>query len=353
MSIYDSELWINDLDEAISEMNGLEALCGKSVLITGATGLICSAIVDLMIRYNETHDDKITIYATGRSPEKLERRFRPFSSRTYLKFVKFEAGVDALSSLNDSIDYIIHGAGNATPGNIIREPVETMTANIIGLKTLLDYVRDSGASRLLYISSSEVYGLKDNSEPFSEDEYGYIDILNARNSYSVGKRAAETLCISHLSEYNIDTVIARPGHVYGPTASPNDNRVSSAWAYMAAHGEDLVMKSNGAQIRSYCYCIDCATAILTVLLKGESGSAYNISNPTSVISIKDMAELISRFGGVKLISEAPTEHDRSAFNPMTNSSLDSSKLISLGWRGLFDAERGFEHTIGVLRGMRS
>ncbi len=350
MSIYDSKLWIKDLDEAISEMNGLDTLCGKSVLLTGATGLICSAIVDLLIRYNETHDDKITIYATGRSIEKLERRFGVFSGRTYLKLFKFETSVDDLSSLKSDVDYIIHGAGNASPGDIIREPVETMTANIIGLKTLLDYERDTGASRLLYISSSEVYGLKDNSEPFSEDEYGHIDILNARNSYSVGKRAAETLCVSYLSEYNTDTVIVRPGHVYGPTASPNDNRVSSAWAYMASRKEDLIMKSDGSQIRSYCYCIDCATAILTVLLKGKSGSAYNISNPASVISIKDLAELISRSAGVNLISEELTEQDRYAFNPMANSSLDSSKLISLGWRGLFDAERGVEHTIRVLRG---
>lgn len=109
----------------------------------------------------------------------------------------------------------------------------------MGLKYLLDCAKNSGAKRILYISSSEVYGRKEGNLPYKTDEYGYIDLLNARNSYSVGKRAAETLCASYLSEYGVESVIIRSDHIYGPTAVKYDNRVSSAWAYAGARGEDI------------------------------------------------------------------------------------------------------------------
>jgi nucleoside-diphosphate-sugar epimerase len=125
--------------------------------------------------------------------------------------------------------------------------------------------------------------------------------------------------------------------------------VSSAWAYAVAAGEDIVMKSDGSQIRSYCYCLDCASAILKVLVKGESVRAYNISNPDSVISIKQMAELLAESADVELRFELPTEAEKKGFNPMSNSSLDSTELQELGWKGLFGAERGFAHTVEILK----
>ena len=165
----------------------------------------------------------------------------------------------------------------------------------------------------------------------------------------MGKRAAETLCASFADEYGVSTVITRPGHIYGPTAAANDNRVSSAWPYDVARGQNIVMKSAGSQIRSYCYCLDCASAILTVLVKGEPQHAYNISNPDSIISIREMAEILAEKAGVELHKELPTEAEKKSFNPMTNSSLDSTALEALGWRGLFNAQRGFGHTIEILK----
>jgi nucleoside-diphosphate-sugar epimerase len=232
---------------------------------------------------------------------------------------------------------------------IIKEPVETMMSNFLGMKYLLDYAKEQGTERILYISSSEVYGEKEGSEPYKEGQYGYIDLLNSRNSYSVGKRAAETLCASYADEYGMESVIVRPGHIYGPTASPFDKRVASAWSYAVAKGEDIVMKSDGSQIRSYCYCLDCASAMLKVLLCGENCHAYNISNPDSIISIKDMAEILSESAGVKLRMELPTEEEKKGFNPMSNSSLESESLTGLGWHGCFDAKTGFAHTVKILK----
>lgn len=348
MSLYKSKLWISDIDETLELLPELDELAGKSVMITGCTGLICSAVVDVLIRWNETHREKIHILAAGRSEEKIADRFAPYNMEDWFQFIPYDAA-STENVLDRHCDYIIHGASNASPNMIIKEPVETMLSNFVGTKFLLDYAREKGAKRFLYISSSEVYGKKDGSSPYRAGEYGYIDLLNPRNSYSVGKRAAETLCASYAEQYGVESVIVRPGHIYGPTASLSDNRVSSAWAYAVARGEDIVMKSDGAQIRSYCYCLDCASAVLKVLLKGQNVCAYNISNLHSVISIKQMAEILAESAGVKLKMELPTEAEKKGFNPMSNSSLDSSELIELGWQGLFGAKRGFSHTVEILK----
>ncbi len=345
--IFRDKLWLSDLEETIAELLEIGELAGSTVMVTGCTGLICSSVVDVLIRWNTTHDRKIIIVAAGRNKKKVEERFKPYSGENWFSFIPYDAS-SSENSFSFPCDFIIHGASNASPNKIIKEPVETMLSNFTGLKCLLDYAKEKNICRVVFISSSEVYGKKENDHPYRTDEYGYIDLLNPRNSYSVGKRAAETLCTSYSAEYGVESVIVRPGHIYGPTADPCDNRVSSAWAYAAARGEDIVMKSDGSQLRSYCYCLDCASAILKVLLRGESIRAYNISNPDSVITIREMAELLARFSGVKLRIELPNEEEKRSFNPMHNSSLDSTELLSLGWRGLFNAERGTSHTVKIL-----
>ncbi|MBQ6021787.1 MAG: NAD-dependent epimerase/dehydratase family protein [Clostridia bacterium] len=346
--IYQSSLWISDLDEVLASLPALSSLEGKSVMITGAAGLVLSAVTDLLIRYNETHEKKIGILAAGRWPEEMTGRFGDYTEKPYFTFVRYDASRTD-NSITLPCDYIIHGASNAFPEMIVKEPVETMLSNVLGVKYLLDYARECGAKRLLYISSSEVYGQKQSAEPYREGEYGYIDLLSPRNSYSVGKRAAETLCASYAAEYGVESVIVRPGHIYGPTAAPQDNRVASAWSWAAAKGEPIIMKSDGAQKRSYCYCLDCASAILKVLLEGENTRAYNISNPASIVTIREMAALVAKAGNVPLSQAEATEAEKKGFNPMSNSSLDSAGLESLGWRGLFDAPRGFAHTVQILR----
>ena len=346
--LYGNPTWISDIDKVIEVVPELDRLAGKSLMITGAAGLVCSAIVDIIFRYNDTHDEKIQVLAAGRWPEEMSARFGDQVNREDFTFVVYDASkTDNVSDVH--ADYIIHGASNASPNMIVKEPVETMMSNFLGMKYLLDYAKEQGTKRILYISSSEVYGEKEGTEPYKEGQYGYIDLLKSRNSYSVGKRAAETLCASYADEYGMESVIVRPGHIYGPTASPYDKRVASAWSYAVAKGEDIVMKSDGSQIRSYCYCLDCASAMLKVLLCGENCHAYNISNPDSIISIKDMAEILSKSAGVELRMELPTEEERKGFNPMSNSSLESASLTGLGWHGCFDAETGFGHTVKILK----
>ncbi|MDY5704141.1 MAG: NAD-dependent epimerase/dehydratase family protein [Lachnospiraceae bacterium] len=347
MAIYDSKTYIADIQRVLENFDFQRVLKDKSVLITGASGLICSSIADILFFLNETYNTNIQVYVAGRNEEKMAVRFTKFQNRPYYHYVYYDATQQ--NKFPSKVNYIIHGASNAYPSKYQSYPVETMLANFSALRELLEYSRMCGAERLLFISSSEIYGKKNNDKPYLEDEYGYIDILNVKSCYSNSKRAAETLCTCYSKEYNVNSIIVRPGHIYGPTASRSDTRVSSAFAFDAADGKKIILKSDGKQVRSYCYMLDAATAILSVILYGNNNEAYNISNPGSIVCIKDMAEIYAKVAGVNLSFDIPSSDEKKQFNPMNNSSLDSKKLLSIGWLGLFNAPTGFEHTIKIIK----
>lgn len=328
-----TEKYISDLAKITNSIPNVVRLKNKKILITGAGGLICSAIVDFLMELNRESGWCIQVYAGARKRESIARRFKHWQDSNALHFLQYDA-CEAFRTDID-FDYIIHGASNATPNAYISQPVETMLANIIGIKNALDYIREQGTGRVLYISSSEVYGKKKENTAYDESDYGYLDILNPRACYPSSKRAAETLCASYKKQYDVDCVIVRPGHIYGQTMTDSDNRAASQFSRDAKNGKDIIMKSAGTQLRSYCHVLDCASAILAVLLNGASGEAYNISNPESVVTIRQLAECIAEAANVKLVFECPTDEEKSSYNMMENSALTSDKLQALGWKGLF------------------
>ncbi len=342
-----SNKYIEELKNAAGSLD-LSPLKNKSLLITGGSGLILSALVDIIEYANEHSDQNTTLYLAARTTKELSDRFGDHTKKPSLKYVHY----DALMPIDFTCpaDYIIHGASNAHPAAYATEPVETLLANVMGLKDLLDYARKVSSKRVLYISSSEVYGRKDEARPFNEDDYGFVDILNPRACYPSGKRASETLCAAYYQEFNVETVIVRPGHIYGPTAAPYDTRATAQFARDVIAGRDIVMKSAGTQLRSYCYMIDCATAILTVLLKGKPSEAYNISNRDSVVSIRQIAEEFAKAAGKKLVFEKPTDQEQNSFNLMDNSSLNAEKLEALGWKAQYPMEKGVRSTIDIMNG---
>ena len=344
MKLLESKKYLQDIDIVLNSINFIDDLKNKSFFITGCNGLICSALVDLLIMANYKYDLNLSLYLATRNIQKTKDRFNESACCNYINY-------DANLPLNfsENVDFYIHGASNASPDLIIKEPVETIISNIYGLKEILNKAKEN---RVLYISSSEIYGNIITNNPIKENDTGPLELLNPRSSYSQSKRAAETLCASYISEYNSNIVIARPGHIYGPTASKSDIRVSSQFMYNAAQGTDLVLKSKGEQLRSYTYCLDCASALLTILIKGKNGEAYNISNPNSICSIADMAHAFSQSAGVNLRFELPIDEEKKAFNPMKNSSLDSTKLEQLVWKPVFTKEEGFNHSINILKELK-
>lgn len=337
--------FITDIHSVTEQIPQVRKLFNKTILMTGASGMVCSTIVEVLDYLNKYENAGITLILAGRSEERLKKRFNHENIK--YEYLKFDATKD--SSLKISADYIIHGASNANPRLYATEPVETLLGNIIGTNTVLNAARNNKNCRILIISSSEIYGKKDNNNPFLENEYGFVDCLSPRSCYPNGKRTAETLCASYMEEYNVDFTVARLGYIYGPSITKSDTRATAEFTRNAVDGQNIIMKSNGAQLRSYCYAFDCASAILTVLTSGESGQAYNISNRESVVTIRKMAELFAQAADVKVVYENPSDMELKGFNTMPNSSLNSNKLEKLGWKAVFSAERGVKRTIEILR----
>lgn len=342
MNLLKSDLYVKDLVRASNNID-LFFLNNKSILITGGLGLIGSAIVDLLIESRLIFKIEIDIYVGARNQHIYLKKYSEFP---FVHFVMY----DALKPLEFQFrpDFIIHSAGVARPDLYMQAPVETLLSNIEGIKNLLEFSKDESVKKMLYISSSEVYGRKESNEPFMEEDYGEIQIDDIRSSYPIAKIASEMLCRSFASQYDLFTIIARPGHVFGPSASHTDKRIASDFAYKAARGEALELKSPGKQKRSYCYSIDAAVQVLTILHNGEKGTAYNIGS-SEIISIREMAEIFAKAGNVKLIVTSPTEDEKKVFNPMINASLDNNKVINMGYQYTFSVTEGLIHTVNILK----
>ena len=340
---YTKEYW-DDVASCIGNIPEIEKLYNKNLLITGATGMLASPVVDIVSFLNREKNAGIKLIIAGRNRQRTLDRFAGVLNEEDIKFVEFDANY--IYKLNVEADYIIHAASNADNGMFLKEPAETLFSNVVGVKSMLDLNVKNKGSRLLYVSSSEVYGeLPEKSDYIKETDYGYVDVLSTRSCYPNGKRAAETLCSCYITEYGADVVIARPGYIYGPTIKESDKRASAAFTFDAAAGRNIVMKSRGEQLRSYCYMLDCATALLTILLKGECGQAYNISNKDAIVSIRDVAEALAKAGGVSVVFENPSDAEKSSYNTMKNSALDASKLEALGWKGMYGLDEGIKKTL--------
>ena len=248
-------------------------------------------------------------------------------------------------------DYIIHAASYASPNAFVQNPVEVMKSNIIGVSNLIEFGLAHQMKRFLYISTGEIYGEGDG-RVFDEEYSGYVNCLIPRSCYPSSKRAAETLCVSYAAEYGADVVIARPCHVYGPNFSEKDNRVYAQFIRNILNDSDIIMKSTGEQFRSWCYVVDCVSALLYVLLKGEKGQAYNIADSQSVISIKELAETIAEIGNKSVIMEVPSVSESLGYNVVTKSVFLTEKLEALGWSVEGTMKEKLEKTLKYERARR-
>jgi len=320
-----------------------EKLSRCNILVTGATGLIGGCLVEALMM-NPKRD--YHVYASGRNEERARKRFREFEGDMAFHFIRY----DVLKPLESEVcfDFIIHAASNGSPNFFAQKPVEVMKSNLYGVANLMDYGLSHGMKRMLYVSSGEVYGEGDGRF-FTEDYSGYVDCTKPRSCYPSSKRAAETLCVSYAAEYGADVVIARPCHTYGPHFTEQDNRVYAQFIRNVLNGEDIVMKSAGEQFRSWCYVVDCVSALLHILIKGECGEAYNVADTNSNINIRNLAEIIAGFGGRKVVMENPESNEKKGYNVVTKSVFSTKKVELLGWAPQHDMMQGVINTIKELQ----
>jgi nucleoside-diphosphate-sugar epimerase len=316
-------------------------LRNKTVLITGAYGMLASYMVYFLLYLNEIHEFNIEIISLSRSAEKFNSRFGVHAH----KVKQINKSVNEYISLD--CDYIIHAANFASSQYYTVCPVDVVLPNMLGTYNLLELAYTSNA-RFLYFSTCSVYGtFQDRHSPITEKDFGVIDPLAPRSCYDESKRAGETLCAAYFRQKGVQAIIARIAHTYGPTMDiENDSRVFASFVKNAIRGENIEIKSDGSAKRSFCYITDATIAYLLLLLKGEAGEAYNVCNSDQTVQIRELGELISNIAEVDFVYVKRDESEAYLEAPKISEVIISCKKLNiLGFSFNISIQQGFTRVI--------
>ena len=337
-------LYEEDL-EVILQTKGIQQFQGKRFLITGATGLIGSCMIDALMRYNE-QGAGITVYAVGRSKEKAALRLGRYFADQYFQFI--EQDVRQALPPHLEADYIIPLASNTHPLAYSQFPIETIEINVKGAESALQKAIDCGAT-VLYPSTVEVYGNAKGEDTFTEDYTGHLSLATARSCYTESKRLSEALCQSYIAEKGASIKIARLSRVFGPTMLMSDSKASSQFLIKALNGEDIVLKSKGEQLFSYTYVADAVSALFHILIHGETGIAYNISNEACNVRLKDFAQLCATWAERQVIFELPSATEQKGYSIAMRAILDNTRLRGLYWEPRYTMKDSVYRTLNILK----
>ncbi len=332
-------LYLDDL-RYIASIKGIDTLRGKSVLITGATGLIGTQMIDALMTIGGIH-----IIAAGRCKEKASERLGEYFGNPLFYFLEH----DVCHPFPDGItaDYIIPLASNTHPLAYSRYPLETVLTNVEGARYALEFAAVCGAT-VLYPSSVEIYGNARGLDIFTEDYTGNLDLSGSRACYPESKRLCEALCQSYAAEKDVKIKIARLCRVFGPTMLESDTKASSQFILKAIAGEDIVLKSEGEQYFSYIYVADAVAALLHVMLNGENGQVYNIASERCNVHLKDFAAECAAINGKNVIFELPDAVETKGYSIASQAILSCDKLAAIGFRAVYDLRSAIGRTVSIM-----
>lgn len=334
-------LYQEDLRRILKADLPWEELDGRTLLISGATGMIGSCLTDALMTRGGSR-----VIALGRSRDKASERFSRWWDNERFHFLQHD--ITAPLSLSEPVDYVIHLASATHPLAYATDPIGTIEANVAGTRNLLESA--IGARRFLFASSNEIYGEnRGDVELFDEDYMGYIDCNSLRAGYPESKRCGEALCQAYIRQKGVDAVIARLTRSYGPTLLRSDTKALSQFLWKGLAGEDIVLKSDGSQLYSYTYVSDAVTGLLTVLLKGRCGAAYNVAEESFDVPLRKMAEMVADAAGTHVVFDLPERTEAAGFSKVTKARLDGSRLRALGWKAEIAPEEGIRRTLAILK----
>lgn len=350
MNLYDNNLYMEDVHYVGALPLPWDKLKNISLMLSGATGMIGSFLVDVLLEKNLVDDLNCTIYGLGRDKEKAKARFSRFLNDPHFVFIPYDIKQPFKRDDIGTVDYILHLASNTHPMQYSTDPIGTITTNIIGVQNLLDFAVEHHATRFAFASSNEIYGEnRGDVESFDENYCGYINSNTMRAGYPESKRCGEALCQAYKAQKGLDVVIPRLTRSYGPTMLMSDTKAISQFIKKGIAGEDIILKSAGNQYYSYTYVADAVAGLLTILLKGESGEAYNIAEEHSDIMLKDLAAIIAGINGKEVVFEIPDAVEAAGYSTATKARLDGHKLQAMGWSPKYDIKSGMERTIQILK----
>lgn len=324
----------------------LTGLDGRTVLVTGANGMIATYLIYALMFQADCHGLNIRLIALARNRKKAEQLFGAFLSDS--RFTLLIQDVCDPIPYTGNIDYIFHFAGNASPYHIVHDPVGIMKSNLLGTINVLETARKRNTKKVLFASTREVYGENKTERSLSETSFGSIDCLDGRSCYPESKRAAETLCKSYYLQYGVNFNAVRIAHAYGPGMKlENDGRVMADLLACVINGRDIILKSKGEALRAFCYITDTVRGLFQILLHGKDAEAYNLANETEEISIRNLAELLIRSCPEKRLKvefQIPKKQP-AAYCNYKRVEMDTQKIESIGWKPEVSLKEGIARTI--------
>ncbi len=347
LGLIDNLIYREDVERVANLPLAWDQLAHSNLVLSGASGMIGSFLVDILMNRNVNHRLDCTIYALARNNSTLVERFQNYRGDPHLilQTADVSTGIGDLPA-----DYVIHAASNTHPLAYATSPITTITTNVQGTYAMLDMAVRVHARRALFLSSVEIYGENCGGlDRFRESDLGYIDCNTLRAGYPESKRTGEALCQAFREQYGLDVVIPRLPRVYGPSMRLADSKALSQFLLRAATGHDIILKSAGDQFFSYSHVADAVSALLICLLSGKDGQAYNVADASGDIHLKDLAHLVAETAGTSVVFDLPDETERRGYSTATRALMDGAKIAELGWSPLYDLPQGIARTIAVLK----
>lgn len=309
-----------------------EKIIMERYLITGVTGYIGSLLAKRIIQSGQ----KVSVIVWN--PSRLDNVIMSNAEVIQADIRDREA----IYSITEKYDYIIHCAAPTKSAYMMTNPVEVSDTIISGTKHILNLAERCNAGSVVYLSSMEVYGQIScqTEKRIAESEMGYIDVSNVRSCYPIAKIMAENLCHSYFAEYGVPVKIARLAQTFGRGIRTDDNRVFAQFANAVRTGSDIVLHTAGNSMGNYCDIDEVIDAILFLLQKGVNSEAYNVVNEKNTMRIREMAELVAKKvagGSIKVSYDIP-EGNRFGYAPDTGLKLSGEKLRRLGWEATCSLE---------------
>ena len=326
---------------------------GKTILVTGATGLIGSNLIDTLMKI-----EGVKVIALSLTEEKLKRSFKKYIGNENFRYIARDISL-GLEDIEETIDICFHAAGSTEGSKVSNYPVDIIMPNLIGIKNCCDfmvsqYKNKKIKGRLILFSSATIYANNTNEDlVVKEEDTNYTEALNGNNaSYSQSKRMVEVIAQAYKKQFDIDFVTARFSYVYGSTVSI-PNTAFFEFIKKSIRREDIVINKANTPRRDNIYVDDVVKALLIISEKGISGETYNVSSNQekgNYLAIDEIASIIAEVSN-DYYSKMENFRNISAILNETTSKrnpgliLDNGKLKELGWNVETDFREGIRKTI--------